>query len=79
MEGRMKLTTRLRRSAAPLALGFGLIFASVAIAQEKHPESESTYEPSLESLPTDWSQPGTHEGVPTMTADEFNQGRKIFF
>ncbi len=75
----MKLTTRLRRSAAPLALGFGLIFASVAIAQEKHPESESTYEPSLESLPTDGTQPGTHEGVPTMTSEEFNQGRKIFF
>lgn len=75
----MLLTARLRRTAAPLALGFGLILATSALAQESHPEGTSTYEPSLDSLPTDGSQPGVHTGVPTMTADEFDQGRKIFF
>lgn len=75
----MLLTSRLRRTAAPLALGFGLILATSAFAQNNHSDGKSTYEPSLDSLPTEGAQPGVHEGVPTMTADEFDQGRKIFF
>ena len=75
----MLLTSRLKRTAAPLAFGFGLILATSAFAQNNHSDGKSTYEPSLDSLPTEGAQPGVHDGVPTMTADEFDQGRKIFF
>ncbi|MDP2699818.1 nitrite reductase [Thalassospira sp.] len=75
----MKFTVRLKHSAAPVVLGIGLMLSGVAFAQDKHPDPDATYEPSLESLPTDGSQPGAHPDVPSMTTDEFNQGRKIFF
>lgn len=73
------LKHRLFACAAALALATGITLS--ASAEDKHPDTKgASYTPQNEVVgQAKMEQPGTKPGVPTLTAAEFDEAKKIFF